>query len=101
MDIKVGSVTGSSILKDDLHKQNTMVRKATKPGNTKGVSWEEHQQFKQEVKEPNWLERILRDFNDILSLFDIHLHLSTEKAEEIQVKIVNTETGETIKKVPP
>ena len=101
MDIKVGSVTDSPILKDALHKRPASTKKATRSAASQGVIWEAHRDSGQQEQEPNWLERILRDFNDMLSLFDVHICLVSEKEEQLQVKIVNTETGETIQKVPP
>jgi uncharacterized FlaG/YvyC family protein len=101
MDIKVGSVSDSPILRDDLRKRTPSTKKATRSAVPQGVTWEAQREFRQEEKEPNWLERIVRDFNDMLSLFDVCIGFVCEKEEEIQVKIVNTETGETIRKVPP
>ncbi len=82
MDIRISSVTDSAIVRDSLRKGKTPLKKTT-PLAAKGVSWETGKRFGEEQSEPGWLDKILRDFNDIVSLFDVHLRFFVEKTSGI------------------
>ena len=105
MDIRISSIADSAIIKDGLRKGKISFKK-TAELTSKEISWERGKPLGEDKSEPGWLEKILRDFNDIVCLFDVHLRFSiektdNEKTDDLKVKVIDTETEEVIREMPP